>query len=70
MATSQVAAGDWIEADFDEERKCLLFTKEAEGLEVHAMANMIGEGFRLPPAASAAAASAEVKTISAKSSKK
>jgi len=70
MATSQVAAGDWIEADFDEERKCLLFTKEAEGLEVHAMANMIGEGFRLPPVASAAAATADVKTISAKSSKK
>jgi ATP-dependent Clp protease ATP-binding subunit ClpA len=70
MATSQVAPGDWIEADFDLERKCLLFTKEAEGLEVHAMANMIGEGFRLPPAASAAAATAEVKTISAKSSKK
>jgi ATP-dependent Clp protease ATP-binding subunit ClpA len=70
MATSQVAPGDWIEADFDSERKCLLFTKEAEGLEVHAMANMIGEGFRLPPAATAAAATAEVKTISAKSSKK
>jgi ATP-dependent Clp protease ATP-binding subunit ClpA len=70
MATSQVAAGDWIEADFDVERKCLLFTKEAEGLEVHAMANMIGEGFRLPPAATAASAMPEVKTISAKSSKK
>jgi len=70
MATSQVSAGDWIEADFDIERKCLLFTKEAEGLEVHAMANMIGESFRLPPAALAASAAPEVKTISAKSSKK
>ncbi len=70
MATSQVTAGDWIEADFDAERKCLLFTKEAEGLEVHAMANMIGEGFRLPPAANAASAMPEVKTISARSSKK
>lgn len=70
MATSQVSAGDWIEADFDQDRKCLLFTKEAEGLEMHAMANMIGEGFRLPPLAYAAAAPAEVRTISAKSSKK
>jgi ATP-dependent Clp protease ATP-binding subunit ClpB len=70
MATSQVSPGDWIEADFDTERKCLLFTKEAEGLEVHAMANMIGEGFRLPPAANAASAAPELKTVSAKSSKK
>jgi len=70
MATSQVSPGDWIEADFDAARKCLLFTKEAEGLEVHAMANMIGEGFRLPPAATAASVVPELKTISAKSSKK
>ena len=70
MATSQVSAGDWIEADFDAAHQCLLFTKEAEGLEVHAMANMIGEGFRLPPAANAASAPSELKTISAKSSKK
>ena len=70
MATSQVSAGDWIEADFDTERQCLLFTKEAEGLEVHAMANMIGESFRFPPAANAAAAAPELKTVSAKSSKK
>lgn len=70
MATSQVAQGDWIEADFDEERKCLLFTKEAEGLEIHAMANMIGEGFRMPPAVNAASVPPELKTISARSSKK
>ena len=70
MATSQVSPGDWIEADYDSDRNCLLFTKEAEGLEVHAMANMIGESFRMPAAASAASAVPEVKTISAKSSKK
>src|SRR3569833_2261784 len=33
MATSQVIAGDWIQADFDEGRNSLSFTKEAEGLE-------------------------------------
>lgn len=70
MATSQVSAGDWIQADFDPERRCLLFTKEAEGLEIHAMANMIGDSFRMPPATTAASASSEMKTVSAKSSKK
>jgi len=72
MATSQVTAGDWIQADFDAERRCLLFTKEAEGLEVHAMANLIGDHLRMPPAVMAAGAQADLaKTVSAgKSSKK
>ncbi len=70
MATSQVSAGDWIQADFDPERRCLLFTKEAEGLEIHAMANMIGDSFRMPPAAMAASVAPGMKTVSAKSSKK
>jgi ATP-dependent Clp protease ATP-binding subunit ClpB len=72
MATSQVSAGDWIQADFDAERRCLLFTKEAEGLEVHAMANLIGDNLRMPPAVMAAGAQADLaKTVSAgKSSKK
>jgi ATP-dependent Clp protease ATP-binding subunit ClpA len=70
MATSQVSAGDWIEADYDVEQNCLFFTKEAEGLEMHAMANMIGDSFRLPMAANASGAPAELKTISARSSKK
>ena len=72
MATSQVTAGDWIQADFDTERRCLLFTKEAEGLEVHAMANLIGDHLRMPPAAMATGAQADLaKTVSAgKSSKK
>ena len=72
MATSQVTAGDWIQADFDAERRCLLFTKEAEGLEVHAMANLIGDHLCMPPAVMAAGAQADLaKTVSAgKSSKK
>jgi hypothetical protein len=72
MATSQVTAGDWIQADFDTERRSLLFTKEAEGLEVHAMANLIGDNLRMPPAVMAAGAQADLaKTVSAgKSSKK
>lgn len=72
MATSQVTAGDWIQADFDEDRNCLLFTKEAEGLEVHAMANLIGDNLRMPPASLAAGSHVDLaKTVSAgKSSKK
>jgi len=72
MATSQVTAGDWIQAEFDEERRCLLFTKEAEGLEVHAMANLIGENLRMPAASAAAGGHIDLaKTVSAgKSSKK
>jgi ATP-dependent Clp protease ATP-binding subunit ClpA len=72
MATSQVTAGDWIQAEFDEERRCLLFTKEAEGLEVHAMANLLGENLRMPPASAAVGSHMDlVKTVSAgKSSKK
>jgi len=72
MATSQVSPGDWIQADFDEERSCLVFTKEAEGLEVHAMANLIGENLRMPPASAVAGSHVDLaKTVTAgKSSKK
>lgn len=72
MATSQVNAGDWIQADFDPERSCLLFTKEAEGLEVNAMASMIGENFRMPAMVAAMSNQPDLaKTVSAgKSSKK
>jgi ATP-dependent Clp protease ATP-binding subunit ClpA len=72
MATSQVSPGDWIQADFDTEHGCLLFSKEAEGLEVHAMANLIGENLRMPAASQAASSHADMaKTVTAgKSSKK
>jgi len=72
MATSQVASGDWIQADFDAERSSLVFMKEAEGLEVHAMAALMGESSRLPVAAAAASAHPDmIKTVTAgKSSKK
>lgn len=71
MATNQVNAGDWIQADFDPERKCLIFTKEAEGMEIQAMASLAGESFRLPPVAMAASVPADVvKTVTAKPAKK
>ncbi len=72
MATNQVNAGDWVQADFDEERGCLLFTKEAEGLEVRVMANMIGDNFRMPSLTASTSAPVDmVKSVTAgKSSKK
>ena len=47
MATNQVIAGDWVLADFDPARQALVFFKEAEGLEVHAMARASREDSRL-----------------------
>ena len=70
MATSQVTAGDRIQADFDEERRCLVFTKEAEGLEVHAMANLIGENLRMPASLAAGSHMDLAKTVSVGKSKK
>jgi ATP-dependent Clp protease ATP-binding subunit ClpA len=72
MATNQVNASDWVQADFDPESRCLVFTKEAEGLEVQTMASMIGENFKMPAVAAAASVSPDLlKTASAgKSSKK
>jgi ATP-dependent Clp protease ATP-binding subunit ClpB len=71
MATNQVDGGDWIQADVDPEKRSLLFTKEAENMEMHAMATLAGDNFRMPQTAVAASAPSEpVKTVSAKSSKK
>ena len=71
MATNQVAAGDWIQADFDHDRKCLLFTKEAEGLELQTIASMVGGNLQLHDAALATAASQpEHPRIIAKPAKK
>jgi ATP-dependent Clp protease ATP-binding subunit ClpB len=69
MATSQVTGGDWIKADFDSDSRCLLFTKEDENLEVHAMASMIGDNVRLPAVAAVAVAPPELTKAAAKSKK-
>ncbi len=71
LATNQVLTGDWIQADYDVEHKRLLFTKEAEGLEVHAMARILGEEMPLTKVASAASQPPDmVKTVSVGKSKK
>jgi ATP-dependent Clp protease ATP-binding subunit ClpB len=56
VATNQVNSGDWVQADFDPEHRCMVFSKEAEGMEPLAIHNMIGETFWMPPAAMAAGA--------------
>jgi ATP-dependent Clp protease ATP-binding subunit ClpA len=71
IATNQVNTGDWIEADVNPDVRGLRFTPQAEGLELHTMARMMGDDFRLPQAVAAAVAQVEPsKTVSAKSSKK
>jgi ATP-dependent Clp protease ATP-binding subunit ClpB len=72
MATKQVSPGDWIQADFDEESRCLVFTKEAEGLEFHTIAQIMGDNVRIEDAVVAAAVATpdSLKTASAKPAKK
>jgi ATP-dependent Clp protease ATP-binding subunit ClpB len=71
IATDQVLSGDWIQIDYDSGGRHLAFTKEAEGLEVAAMANMLESNLETPPMAAAACVVAEpAKGQLAKSSKK
>ncbi len=59
IATEQVRGGDWIKVDFDGERRCIVFTKEAEGLPVHAMADLIDHSLSVPSFAMATGATFE-----------
>ncbi len=71
IATNQVAEGDWIKADLDAERGCLLFTTEEEGLSKSRMYSIAGDE-RLVPAAMAAGGGsvAPLKTAGGKPGKK
>ena len=70
IATDQISRGDWIKADFDPEKGCLLFFSEDDPREIHTMASTLG--IQLPAAAEAAAAvHAELgRTASAKPARK
>jgi len=71
IATDQVRGGDCVHVDFDSERKCLTFVKEAEGLAVHAMADLVDRSISIPAFALANGAFIEAaKTQSARSSKR
>jgi ATP-dependent Clp protease ATP-binding subunit ClpB len=71
IATDQVRGGDCVNVDFDAENKVLTFVKEAEGLAVHAMADLVDRSISMPAFAMANGAFIESgKTQSARSSKR
>src|ERR1039457_3568424 len=71
IATDQVRGGDWIKIDFDETNTCISFVKEAEGLPVHAMADLIDHSIAIPASILTNGALFEsAKTQSARSSKR
>jgi ATP-dependent Clp protease ATP-binding subunit ClpB len=71
IATEQVRGGDWIRVDLDASRECLTFLKEAEGLPMHAMAELPDHPIALSAPALTSGATAETaKTQSARSSKR
>ena len=71
IATDQVRGGDCVQVDFDAERKTLTFVKEAEGLAVHAMADLVDRSISIPAFAMANGALIEAaKTQTARSSRR
>jgi len=71
IATDQVRGGDCVNVDFDAESNALSFVKEAEGLAVHAMADLVDRSISMPAYAFANGALIEAgKTQSARSSKR
>ena len=71
IATEQVRGGDCVFVDFDAEHRSLSFLKEAEGLAVHAMADLVDRSISIPAFAMANGAFIEAaKTQSARSSKR
>jgi ATP-dependent Clp protease ATP-binding subunit ClpA len=71
IATDQVRGGDCVQVDFDAERKTLAFVKEAEGLAVHAMADLVDRSISIPAFAMANGALIEAaKTQTARSSRR
>jgi len=71
IATDQVRGGDCLAVDFDAVCNTLTFVKEAEGLAVHAMADLVDRSISMPAFAMANGAFIEAgKTQSARSSKR
>ena len=69
IASDQVRGGDCIRVDFDPSGSSLTFLKEAEGLAVHAMADLLDHPIAIPmPALTSGATAPAAKTQIAKSS--
>jgi ATP-dependent Clp protease ATP-binding subunit ClpB len=66
MATEQVRGGDWIRVDFDASRNRITFLKEAEGLPINTMADLLNEStMALAPALTSGATAETAETQSA-----
>jgi ATP-dependent Clp protease ATP-binding subunit ClpB len=48
IATDQIRTGDWIRVDFSSDAGHLIFLKEAEGLPIHTMAELVDNSITLP----------------------
>lgn len=71
IATDQIRAGDWIRVDFSTDSAQLIFLKEAEGLPIHTMAELVDTSITLPVHAFANGAVFEpARTQTARSSKR
>jgi ATP-dependent Clp protease ATP-binding subunit ClpB len=71
IATDQVRGGDCVNVDFDAVSNALTFVKEAVGLAVHAMADLVDRSISMPAFAFANSSFIEAgKTQSARSSKR
>jgi ATP-dependent Clp protease ATP-binding subunit ClpA len=71
IATDQVRGGDWVRIDFDDQCSALTFFKEADGVPVHAMADLIDHSISIPALAFSSGALFEPpKTQSARTSKR
>jgi ATP-dependent Clp protease ATP-binding subunit ClpA len=71
IATDQIRTGDWIRVDFSADAGQLVFLKEAEGLPIHTMAELVDNSITLPVHALANGAIFEpTRTNSARSSRR
>jgi ATP-dependent Clp protease ATP-binding subunit ClpA len=71
LATDQVRGGDWVKVDFDSDQRCMTFTREAEGLPVAAMADLMEQPMSTPSFAMAAGAAYEpARAVNAKSTRR
>ncbi|MCS7024831.1 MAG: AAA family ATPase [Bryobacteraceae bacterium] len=71
IATDQVGRGDWVRVDFDPVTQRITFFKEAEGLPMHAMAELIDNSLiNLNQALSNAAAAEPARAQNAKGTRR
>jgi ATP-dependent Clp protease ATP-binding subunit ClpA len=71
IATDQVRGGDWVKVDFDSDQRCMTFTREAEGLPVAAMADLMEQPMSAPSFTMTAGAAYEpARVVNAKSTRR